>query len=117
MTTMVRAVALVSAVTLIGLGCARPDARLEQLSAGISKDSVQMIMGGAPEQPTQYLVEGQFIEAMIYRRMGEEGVYDSLERRQLSPVVLVNGTVSGWGWDHWDSVATRYSIEVVPARK
>jgi hypothetical protein len=74
-------------------------------------------MGGSPpEQPYSYLVDGQFIEAMIYRRDGAEGPIDSLDRGDLTPVILVDGKLTGWGWEHWDSVAGAHRIEVRPPR-
>lgn len=114
---MVRTVRVVGVVGLVALtlaGCRRGDSRVENLATGISRDSALAVMGATPEVPTQYLVNGQYIEAMVYRRQGAEGDFAALVRRDLTPVVLVNGLVTGWGWDHWDSVATENTIEVSP---
>ncbi|TFG47952.1 MAG: hypothetical protein E4H38_07270 [Gemmatimonadales bacterium] len=102
------------ALTLVG--CRKADSRVESLSQGISRDSAVTIMGAVAESPVQYLVKGQYIEAMFYRRPGAEGDFAALERSKLTPVVLVDGLVTGWGWDHWDSVATTNGIQGSPKK-
>mgnify|MGYP001579513380 CR=1 FL=1 len=114
MVRTVRVAGLAGLVALTLAGCRRADSRLENLASGISKDSVLAVMGAIPEVPTQYLMDGQYIEAMVYRRPGLEGDFAALGRRDLTPIVLVNGLVTGWGWEHWDSVATQNSIVVSP---
>lgn len=116
MVSTVRVAAVIGLVALTLVGCRRADSRLESLSQGISRDSAVALMGAAGEVPTQYLVGGQYIEAMVYRSPGAEGDFGALERGNLLPVVLVDGLVTGWGWDHWDSVATSNGIEVMPKR-
>lgn len=110
--TRFRPVAL--AALVFTLGCQTGDARLEQLTVGISSDSALVVMEGSPEAPNRYLVAGQMIEPMIFRRPGAEGTTASLLRKDLTPVVIVDGLVAGWGWAFWDSVATAHRIEVSP---
>lgn len=102
------------ALLLLSLGCRAGDSRLERLGVGISTDSVMAVMGGAPEAPNRYLVGGQMVEPMLYRRPGAEGAFSTLTRKNLTPVVVVDGVVAGWGWAFWDSVATAHRIEVTP---
>ena len=97
-------------------GCRREDPRIKHLTVGIPKDSVLVLMGGAMGQPFTYLMDGQYIETMIYRRPEISGPFEELERRDMTPVVLVDGRLTGWGWDHWDSVASAHRIEVVPGK-
>ena len=49
----------------------KADARLEKLSAGISKDSVLAVMGvEKPQRVDPFLINGQFIEAMYFPKSG-----------------------------------------------
>ena len=50
------------------------------------------------------------------RREGVEGPSDSLGRRDFTPVVVVDGKLTGWSWQHWDSVAGANKIPVKPAK-
>ena len=88
------------------------DGRLQQLSAGISKDSAQVIMGGNPHRVDPYLVNGHMIEALYYPK---PGATDSagLADRNMSPLVVVDGKLAAWGWTQWDSIATDNKIVVV----
>lgn len=106
--------AMVSAVALTA--CGGEDPRLANLSVGISKDSAIVIMGGErPSRVDPYLVNGQFIESMLFVRPGSEPVgVDTLADRERTPVVVVNGEVKGWGWGFWDSVSTANSIPLSP---
>ena len=31
---------------------------------------------------------------------------------ELTPIVLVDGIVDGWGWSYWDAVVKKYEIRV-----
>jgi hypothetical protein len=94
-------------------GCSRPDARLEKLTAGINKDSVQQVMGmEKPRRIDPYLVNGHYIEAMYFARAGADA--DSIPDRKMSPVVLFDGALVGWGWKQWDSIAAENKIAVQP---
>jgi hypothetical protein len=106
-----------AALLLLATGCGRDDPRLRTLSTDISRDSAVAIMGGAsPDRPYLYLVDGHQVEALVFRREGAEGPADSLTRAQLSPVVVVDGKVTGWGWNYWDSVAGANQIKVDPEK-
>lgn len=94
--------------------CRGDDQRLKTLAVGISKDSVTAAMGSAPERRYPYLDQGQFIEALLYRRPDAEGPMDELPRGDITPVVLIDSLVRGWGWKYWDSVAAQHRIEVIP---
>ncbi len=114
-TTSSRLAALAAVALLAGslAGCRSEDPRVRHLASGISRDSAVVAMGGAePERPYTYLVGGQYVEAMLYRRGDPEGPMEDLVRDQITPIVLVDGKVSGWGWKHWDSVAAAHNIEV-----
>lgn len=93
------------------------DPRVEALSVGISKDSAVAVMGGdVPSRVDPYLTGGQYIEALLYVRPGgEPSGADSIPDRQRTPLVIINGLLTGWGWAHWDSVASANNIPVPPA--
>ncbi|HEX9166954.1 MAG TPA: hypothetical protein VF862_13660 [Gemmatimonadales bacterium] len=114
-----RARLLLAAATLVLISaCAKEDTRLKSLGVGISKDSAFIVMElPAEERGEAYLIDGQYIEAFVVRKPGVQGPRDSLTREQATPVVVIGGQVTGWGWDHWDSVAGAHNIEVKPAKK
>ena len=90
-------------------GCSG-DARFKTLEAGIPKDSVVKLMGAdSPQRIDPYLTGGHYIEAMYYRKPGQT---DSVADRKLSPVVVVDGKLAGWGWKTWDSIAVANKIAV-----
>lgn len=110
---MARPLALVP-VLLLGAalaGCGSSDARLKQLTVGITRDSVLKVM--VPQNPDRidrYLANSQSIEALYFARPGVDS--GSTPDRQMSPVVLVDGLLMAWGWEQWDSVATANRIVV-----
>jgi hypothetical protein len=93
----------------------RPDPRLEKLTEGITQDSVFRVMGDTATRSDAFLMNGKLIGALYFARPGAS---DSASRtdRKMSPVVLVEGKVVGWGWETWDSVAAANSIRVPPKR-
>jgi len=103
------ALLLIGGVTLAA--CDRDDSRLEHLTVAISKDSVLKVMGQAPKRLDPYLTEGRYIEAMYYPRRGKADP-ESGKDRNMAPVIVVDGKLVGWGWDFWDSTASRYKIRV-----
>lgn len=94
-------------------GCEGGDPRIKDLAAGIGKDSATKVMKGPPTATEPYLVNSQYIETMFYPK---PGIADSAAKqpRNMTPIVVVNGKVTGWGWDVWDSVAAANKIEVPP---
>jgi hypothetical protein len=59
------------------------------------------------------LVNGQSISTLYLAR---PGAADSaaLADRNMSPVVLISGSVVGWGWEKWDSIADANGVQVAP---
>ena len=110
------AASLAVAAVLGGCG-ARPDPRLANLAEGISQDSVLRVMGADSANRTEsFLVNGQSISTLYFARTG---ALDSaaLADRNMSPVVLISGTVVGWGWEKWDSIADANAIPVAPSTR
>lgn len=102
---------------VVGLmGCEQADARLKNLHAGMALDSVVPAMDGAKAARTDpFLYKGQYIQTMYFPRKGKSDSL-SLTDRKMSPVVLIGGKVTGWGWDYWDSVAAANKIPVAPKK-
>ena len=90
--------------------CAKSDARLEKLSAGITKDSVLATMGAA-RRVDPYLTGGHYIEAMYFPKPAATDSAD-LTDRKMTPVILQDGKVLAWGWKQWDSIASTMQIKV-----
>ena len=90
------------------------DARLKDLSLGINRDSVAVVMKtDTPHRSESYLMEGKFWEIFYY---AEEGVpaADSVAWRELAPVVIADGAVVGWGWKYWDREGERLKVVLPP---
>ncbi|MGH7559714.1 MAG: hypothetical protein ACRENB_01710 [Gemmatimonadales bacterium] len=109
---------LLRALPFVVLGLAacgpRADRRLERLSSGISVDSTLKVMGVDQANRTDaYLVQGKSVQALYFARPGASDSAD-LADRKMSPVVVIDGKVVGWGWEKWDSLAGVYQIQVAP---
>jgi hypothetical protein len=104
------------ALLAVGSLSACGDARLKKLSTGISADSVAVLMeADAPHTASSYLVEGKYWEVMLYpKQSAAEG--DSIAWREMSPVVLADGAVMGWGWAYLDETAAAKGFQV-PAKE
>ena len=90
------------------------DARIAKLSTGISRDSaLKVINEGATGDSLArvykqegYLLNGQMLNVLFYNKDGIKQASDSsLETKAQTPIVIAGGKVTGWGWDHYDSVA------------
>ncbi|HJR35291.1 MAG TPA: hypothetical protein VJ817_10105, partial [Gemmatimonadales bacterium] len=101
---------VVLALAAVLAACSSGDARFEQLTVGITKDSALRVMGSqAPTRTDPFLTEGKFIEVMYFTPAGST---DSLPDREMSPLVTVDGKLVGWGWEALDSVAAATKIPV-----
>lgn len=110
-------VAAVLALTACGEA---EDPRIKQLTAGISRDSALKILAGGSSDSManiyrreQYLLSGKMIEILFFSPTGQkEGQGAEAAEATLRPVVVNEGTVSGWGWAYFDSVARVNDIRV-----
>lgn len=101
-----------SLLLLAALGAAAcGDARLDHLSIGISGDSATHAIGDPPHRVATYLSESHQWTVQLYDR-GHAGDADSVLWRKMSPVVLIDGKVVGWGWSWWDGAAAKHHLPV-----
>jgi hypothetical protein len=112
--------ALLTATT----GCG--DKNIARLAVGIPRDSVIKLLGqgSAATDSTpnvyreeRYLNDGHFITMLMYSNTGKKEGEQTIPDEQLIPVVLVDDTLTGWGWEHHDSVANANRIVVKPRAK
>jgi hypothetical protein len=112
------ALALAFAVALSS--CA--DKRIRDLDVGISKDSMLKVVGrGAPEgdslpniyRHNAYLVQGKMFEVYFFdpenRKLADSVAVHS---KELTPIVLLDGRVEGWGWRYASKLSRDYGIPV-----
>ena len=117
---------IVSIVSSLLLASACSDTRLEKMSTGISRDSALAIINEGASgdslarvyRQESYLLankEGNVHVAnvLFYNKSGDKEADDStLSRDATTPIVLLNGSVVGWGWAYYDSVAKANNIPV-----
>ena len=115
-----RTYTLAAIAGLLGLA-ACGDARTRNFSRGIERDSVLTLIGAAGAQGdtipnvqrvARYITGGHTIEVLFYNPEPTMERTDSLNRSQAIPLVLSDGKLVGWGWDHWDSTATANRIRM-----
>ena len=116
---------VVIAATVAALtGC--EDKNIRQLTVGIPRDSVLKILGqgsaagdSTPNvyREERYLNDGHFITMLMYSKTGKKEGADTIPDLELTPVVLVDDTLTGWGWEHYDSVANVNRIPIKPRGK
>jgi hypothetical protein len=103
----------------VGALAACGDSRVKELTAGISRDSTLAIMQTVPSAADSlpnvhergvYLVNGQMIEVMLFPRDGDSHKGEQLDEKEVTPVVLTDGALAGWGWSYWDSVTAANKI-------
>lgn len=102
------------------------DANIRKLTVGLTRDSVLKVLGqGSVSSDTtpnvyreeRYLYAGQMITILLYSNTGKEEGVDTLPERELTPVVLRNDTLTGWGWAYHDSVARAINFVIKPREK
>jgi hypothetical protein len=113
------AVLFASAMTGALLGCG--DKRVVSLSTVIARDSALKILAGGPSSDSlanvykqeAYINNGKFINVLVYNKDGvKEAADPSVPDSKLTPVVVVDGKVTGWGWAYYDSVARANNVPI-----
>ena len=114
-----RRAAVLLAATSVGflVGCG--DARIDNLAKDIPRDSALKVLAGGSSgdslanvyKQETYIYNGRMINVLLYNKAGEkEASNPSVPDSKLTPVVTVDGKVTGWGWAHYDSVAKANNI-------
>ena len=114
---------LVAALSLGAVGivsaCAGgPDPRIEQLTRGITRDSAMVILnGGTAPAPGatphaissgDLLVNGANYTVLYWSPDIEEGTSASeVKKSDVTPVIIQNGMLVGWGWEFHNNMATQ----------
>jgi hypothetical protein len=113
---------LLAVATLTGCG----DKNVSKLTVGITRDSVIKILGqgstatdSTPNvyREERYLNDGHMITMLMYSSTGQKEGALTIPEEELIPVVLVDDTLTGWGWEHHDSVANVNRIVIKPRTK
>jgi hypothetical protein len=66
-----------------------------------------------PHRSESYFLEGKVWEIFYYAKSGVSTT-DSIVWRDLSPVVIADGAVVGWGWDYWEEEGGRLNVAMPP---
>ena len=96
---------------------------LLNLSIGMSKEKVLDIMGKDvdktkdghiitnPYRTEMYQVNGNIFELLLYYtdlKKNDGAITDD----ELTPIVIKNGKVDGWGWSYWDDIVKKYEVRI-----
>jgi hypothetical protein len=114
----IRALPLIAVLILAACG----DARVRKLGVGMTRDSALKIL--ALDTPTpdslphvyrsdRYLINGM-TEIWFYTPTRAKAPKDTVPEKDLTPIVMHDGKLTGWGWAHYDSVAKALGILVRP---
>ena len=113
---------LLSSLGLLALSACQ-DKRIRELDVGISKDSAIAILadGVVPNVDTiqnvyrhnRYFVQGKEFDIYLFDPQNRKLWNDpEVTDKELTPVVVIDGKVDGWGWGHMDDVTSKYSIQL-----
>ena len=102
------------------------DKRVKELDTGITRDSAMSVIShdlpaGAPSDSFPnvykrdlYLMGGKHYEVMFFTPHNEKQGKDSVQLKNLTPIVFVENRLIGRGWPFWDSVAKANKIPIQP---
>ena len=126
---MFRNIFIILVVSILISGCTslseiRADNRqkLTGLSIGMSKQDVLGKMGtktvGAqntvvtnPYRTEMYRSNGHVFELLLYYtdiKKSDGAITDD----ELTPLIIMDGKLDGWGWSYWNNVIKKYEIRV-----
>lgn len=108
--------------------------RLNDLELGFTKGKVLEVMGEStdtlksnqlrdsgtpnerviinnPYRSSAFTKSGTQIEILLYYtdlKSNDGAITDD----ELTPIILIDGKVAGWGWEYWTDVAAKYEIRI-----
>lgn len=89
--------------------------KMIELKPDMTIEQVTTIMG-TPDKIDEY--RGKNNEAVLNYLYITKGLDDYTSRGwnkdRFTPVIFVNDRLSGWGWNHFDTVARRYEFVISP---
>ncbi|MGH2567164.1 MAG: DUF3192 domain-containing protein [Bacteroidota bacterium] len=116
-------------MSLLLTGCASLDAirsqnrqNLMSLSPGMSKQEVLAVMGtktimsedgqiNNPYRSEMYNSQGHAFELLLYytdKKRADGAITDD----ELTPLVMMDGKLDGWGWSYWNGLVQKYELRV-----
>jgi len=126
---MVKNIFIIVLVGIILMGCTTTRTisshnrkNLLHLSYGMSKEAVLRVMGTKtenvfrltvtnPYRTEMYHATGDVLEILFYFT-DEKEMDRAITDDELTPIVLKNGKLDGWGWSYWDNVVQKYEIKI-----
>jgi len=96
---------------------------LMHLSVGLNKQDVLKVMGTEtkktdvgsvitnPYRTEMYKVNNNTFELLLYYtdlKKSDGAITDD----ELTPIIIKNGKVDGWGWSYWNNIIKKYEIRV-----
>jgi len=128
-----RNLSFVALFLLLSASCASLDdarvanrSKLINLSPGMSRADVLRVMGTTPMQVhdsnnmstvnnpyrTEMYTKGDDHIEIIYYYTDIKAADNAITDDELTPLVLKNGRLDGWGWTYLRDVATKYEIRL-----
>ena len=116
-----------AAALLLGSAACSSGPSLDGLAQGISRDSVITVLAGGTKpadgnpphivENSQFLNAGVMYEVLYYAPDAPAGATAAqVERDDVTPIVITNGVLAGYGWDHMNMVAGQTKAQI-PAFK
>jgi hypothetical protein len=116
-------------MSVLLFGCVSLDAirsqnrqNLMRLSPGLSKQEVLAVMGtktimsegreiNNPYRTEMHRSQGHTFELLLYYtdiKRADGAITDD----KLTPLVIMDGKLDGWGWSYWDGLVQKYELRV-----
>ena len=124
-TPFVRRSAPLLALSLLTTIVACEDDRVKAVDTGMTREqAISQLALNAPRsgpdsmpnvyKRSEYLIDGKKYEILYFSEDGERAGRDTVELRDLTPIVLIENRVTGKGWDYLDSVGKATKIPLPP---
>jgi hypothetical protein len=116
-----RALLIAFAVSL----AACEDSRIRALDEGMPRDSALRVLGATPPpndpvikvyRHNEYYIDNQLYEVWYFDPEGRREIDEIVPENKLTPVVIVEGKVAGWGRSYLRKLADEKKIPVPASR-
>lgn len=97
--------------------------RMAGLSTGMSRRDVLSVMGtntirsaegrliSNPYRTKLYRTPRHEFELLLYYT-DENSYHDAITDEELTPLVIMDGKLDGWGWSHWNALVQKYDLHL-----